>query len=113
MAIDDILYQRVLDDITEDQAFSLSHDLALPPDPSPPFPSASCPYFLTVSCVSPVELTEGGEVVVGGGAESDGGEKAWSSINLNTLWYEENATAEGTSPTSTIFGTKQKKNFRS
>jgi hypothetical protein len=48
-----------------------------------------CTNFLRVadytdSFVSPVELTEGGWN--GGGAKSDDGEKAWSSINHSILF---------------------------
>jgi hypothetical protein len=67
----------------ENQAFSLSYDLAPPP-------TLSCKQvvsFSQSSCVSPVELTDGrgGGEESGGGAKTYVGEKAWSSINPSIL----------------------------
>jgi hypothetical protein len=62
--------------LTEDQAFSLSFDLA-PPPPLPPPPR--CQQFVSLyqsSCVLPVELTAGRGGGARGGAKSYDGEKA-------------------------------------
>ncbi len=62
-----LLQLESIDWLIEDQAFSLSSDLAPTPRPSlPPLPSASC-----LSCVSPVELTNGRK----GGGEGMGNEQ--------------------------------------
>ncbi len=53
---------------------------------SPPLLAVNCLSF-SVSCVSPVQLTDGrGREGGGGTAKSYDGEIAWSSINHSKLW---------------------------
>jgi hypothetical protein len=69
----------------EDQAFSLSYELA--PNPPPPllFRQEIVPLSQS-TCVSPVELTDKGGG--GRGAKSYGSDKVWSSLNNFILFVE-------------------------
>jgi hypothetical protein len=72
----------------EDQAFSPSYDLAPPPHPPSPFPSASCLSFSVFLFVSGWACwrTEEGEGV--GEEPNYTSEKAWVSIN-HSIFSEE------------------------
>jgi hypothetical protein len=63
---------------TEDQAFSLSYELA----PSPPL-SQVASHFQS-SCMSPVELNDEGREW--GETKSYNGKKSWSSISHSTIY---------------------------
>ncbi len=72
----------------EDQAFSPSYDLALPPPPAPVLlPLASCLFFSIFLCVAGRAYTDGRGRRGGRGAESYDRNKAWVLYkSFNTLW---------------------------
>ncbi len=78
--------QRVLKDLKRTR-LSCSHMIRLLAHPlrPPPPPVSMLSLFLSLPCMSPFELTDGGRERGGVGAKSYDGEKTWSLIHHSIL----------------------------